>query len=83
MSTSKKYILAKYERFKDVNIINEDIKMYIKPLKRNNIQYGWYVYVNNKKADFGGVHIDLKTSYNTAYEFLLNIKNKINVDIDT
>jgi len=43
-------------------------------LNRNKIQYGWYVYINKIKADFGGVHISLETSKNTALEFLKNIK---------
>ena len=35
---------------------------YIKPLNRNKKQYGWYVYIDGKKADFGGVHISLNES---------------------
>jgi len=50
----------KYERFKDVKKIDDDIEKYIKPLNRFNQQYGWYVYIEKCKADFGGVHIPLE-----------------------
>jgi len=33
----------KYDRFKDVKQIDDDIDKYIKPLKKHNEQYGWYV----------------------------------------
>jgi len=69
------FIDLKMNRFKDVIIYeNENIEKFIKPLNRNKIQYGWYVYINKIKADFGGVHISLETSKNTALEFLKNIK---------
>ena len=69
------FIDLKMNRFKDVIISeNENIDKFIKPLNRNKIQYGWYVYINKIKADFGGVHIPLETSKNTALEFLNNIK---------
>jgi group I intron endonuclease len=50
----------KAERFKNVKNIDDDIQKYIRPLNRNNSQYGWYVYIEKYKADFGGVHIPLK-----------------------
>ena len=30
------------------------LKSILKP-NRDNSQYGWYVYIDRKKADFGGV----------------------------
>ena len=67
----------KYERFKDIKQIDDDIEKYIKPLKRNNEQYGWYVFINRKKADFGGVHIPLDESKKSAIEFINNLRNHL------
>lgn len=67
----------KYERFEGIKKIDDDIDKYIKPLKRNNEQYGWYVYIERKKADFGGVHIPLEKSKNDAIEFINNLKNHL------
>jgi len=64
----------KYERFKNVKILDDDIDNYIKPLRRDNIQYGWYVYIDRVKADFGGVHISLDESKKSAREFILKLK---------
>jgi group I intron endonuclease len=65
----------KYDRFKDIKNIDDDIEKYIKPLKRKNEQYGWYVYIDRRKADFGGVHIPLDESKKNAIEFINNLKN--------
>ena len=67
----------KYERFKNVKQIDDDIEKYIKPLKRNNQQYGWYVYIDRIKADFGGVHISLDESKISAIEFIQILKNQL------
>ena len=67
----------KYERFKDIKIIDGDIEKYIKPLNKNNEQYGWYVYINRIKADFGGVHISLEQSKQNAKEFINNLKKHL------
>jgi group I intron endonuclease len=67
----------KYERFKDIKIIDDDIEKYIKPLNRFNQQYGWYVYIEKCKADFGGVHISLEESKKNAKEFINNLKNHL------
>lgn len=65
----------KYKRFENMDIKpDEDITKYIKPLNRKGVQYGWYVYVNNTKADFGGIHISLDLSYERAKEFLNKLK---------
>jgi len=67
----------KQERFKNINYIDDDVEKYIKPLKRNNEQYGWYVYIDQKKADFGGIHISLDESKKCALEFIHNLKNQL------
>ncbi len=72
----------KYERFKYVTKIDDNIEKYIKPLKRYNSQYGWYVYIDKCKADFGGVHISLEESMNSAKEFILNLKNHLAKHLD-
>ena len=66
----------KYERFKNISNIGDDIEKYIKPLNRCNTQYGWYVYIDRTKADFGGVHIPLDKSKELAKEFIMNLKNQ-------
>ena len=72
----------KYERFKDIKIIDGDIEKYIKPLNKNNEQYGWYVYIDKIKADFGGVHISLEESKISAIEFIQNLKNHLAKHLD-
>ena len=67
----------KFERFKNITKIEDDIEKYIKPLNRNNSQYGWYVYIEKLKADFGGVHIPLEKSKKEAIEFIKNLKNHL------
>jgi len=67
----------KQERFVNVKSIDDDIDKYIRPLNRNNTQYGWYVFIDRKKADFGGVHISLDESRDSAREFITNLKNQL------
>lgn len=67
----------KYERFKDVVTIDDDIEQYIKPLNRDKKQYGWYVYIDRIKADFGGTHISLEESKISAIEFINSLKNRL------
>jgi hypothetical protein len=65
----------KFERFKEVKIKNDvDINTYVRPLNRFNIQYGWYVLIDRKKADFGGACIPLEKSKQMAIDFILKIK---------
>ena len=73
----KYYYEQKLQRFKDISTIDDDIDKYIKPLNRNNIQYGWYVYINKKKADFGGVHINIEDSKKLAIDFIYKLKEQI------
>jgi hypothetical protein len=67
----------KYLRFDTITKIDDDIEKYIRPLNRDNVQYGWYVFINRKKADFGGVHISLEDSRNSAVEFIHALKNRL------
>ena len=46
-------------------------------MNRNKEQYGWYVYIEQKKADFGGIHISLDESKEEAKEFIIYIKNQL------
>ena len=66
----------KFDRFKHINHFDDDIEKYVKPLNRNNKQYGWYIYINKCKADFGGVHIPLDKSKQDALDFILKLKEK-------
>ena len=72
----------KHERFKDITCIDDNIENHIKPLIRNNSQYGWYVYIQRKKADFGGIHIPLDISKNNAIEFITYLKHNLAKHLD-
>ena len=72
----------KIERFKHIKHIDNDIEKYIKPLKRDKAQYGWYVYIDRVKADFGGVHISLDKSKTSAIEFIEKLKNHLAKHLD-
>ncbi len=67
----------KFDRFKNITKIDDDIEKYIKPLNRDGKQYGYYVRINGCKADFGGVHIPIETSKNNAIEFIETLKNNL------
>jgi len=67
----------KLDRFNNITKIDDDIEQYIKPLNRNKEQYGWYVYIEKTKADFGGIHISLDDSKTEAKEFIIKIKNQM------
>lgn len=67
----------KFDRFKNIKHIDDDIDKYIKPLNKYNEQYGWYVYIDRCKADFGGIHISLDESKNSAIEFIKVLKNHL------
>lgn len=72
----------KYSRFKEIVFIDGDVEKYIKPLNKYNSQYGWYVYIDGVKADFGGVHISLEESRRSAIEFICNLKNQLAKHLD-
>jgi hypothetical protein len=65
----------KTQRFESVDIQNINIDTCIRPLNKYGNQYGWYVYIDGKKADFGGVHIPLEESKETAIEFVNKLIN--------
>ena len=65
---------ARFDGIEIPEIINYDD--YIKPLLRDNNQYGWYVYIKRKKADFGGIHIPLDTSRKRAEDFIQQLRNQ-------
>lgn len=67
----------KYNRFININFpLDENLNNYIHPLNRHGVQYGWYVYIERKKADFGGIHIPLEISKQRAIEFLEKLQEK-------
>lgn len=70
------YKNRKLERFKNIDSIDIDRNNdeYIRPLRKNNVQYGWYVYINNCKADFGGIHISLEDSRTNAIQFIEELR---------
>jgi hypothetical protein len=70
----------KFQRYKDVKTIDDNISIYIRPLNRNKKQYGWYVYIDKIKADFGGLHIPLEISRKNAEEFIQELRNNIQRD---
>ena len=67
----------KFEKFKNIKNIDDDFEKYIKPLKKYNEQYGWYVYIDKCKADFGGIHISLEESKKNAINFIEELKNNL------
>lgn len=66
----KYYEEAKIKRFENVKIDENNLEQYIKVLKRDGEHFGYYVYANKTKADFGGIHIPVNVSYQLALEFL-------------
>ena len=72
----KYYEDVKLKRFEGVTDIDNDIDKYIRPLNKHGKQYGWYIYINGKKADFGGVHISLEDSKEKAINFIEILKKE-------
>lgn len=71
------YKEQKFSKFENIKFpVSEDINNFIRPLNRHGEQYGWYVYLKNKKVDFGGVHIPLEVSKKRATEFIIELKNR-------
>ena len=67
----------KHDRFKDIVFpLDKEVSTYIRPLNKYGEQYGWYVYIQNKKADFGGKHIPLKISRQRAEEFIEKLQEQ-------
>jgi len=67
----------KFEKFKNITKIDDDIEKYIKPLNKYNEQYGWYVYIDRIKTDFGGIHISLDESRKNAIDFINELKKQL------
>jgi group I intron endonuclease len=72
----------KYERFSDIKKLDDDNELYIKPLKKHGLQYGWYVYIDRRKADFGGVHISLQESKAQSVDFINNLRSNLAKHLD-
>jgi hypothetical protein len=73
------YENKKYDRFDMIKIpsdIDDNLDKYIRPLRKYGKQYGWYVYIERKKADFGGIHILLEDSRKRAEEFINELKER-------
>ncbi|AYV82079.1 MAG: GIY-YIG catalytic domain-containing endonuclease [Homavirus sp.] len=69
------YKNIKKKRFENINIDpNIPNEKYIRPLNREGSQYGWYVYIDGKKADFGGVKMDITETYKMANEFINQLR---------
>lgn len=71
------YKNKKFEKFKNIKSIDSEYEKYIKPLRRHSVQYGWYVYIDRCKADFGGSHINLDESKKMAIEFLEELAKRL------
>jgi len=71
------YKNKKMDKFKNIKYIDDDIEKYIRPLKKYNEQYGWYVYIDRIKTDFGGVHISLDESRKNAINFINELKKQL------
>jgi group I intron endonuclease len=69
------YKNRKLERFKNIKNLDKRNEEYIRPLRKNKIQYGWYVYIDSCKADFGGIHISLEDSKQSAINFIEELRN--------
>lgn len=71
----KYYSEQKFSRFDKIDLPDDiDDPKYIRILKRDNKQFGYYVFIKKCKADFGGVHIPLKTAYKMAQQFISKLK---------
>ena len=81
----KYYKEKKFRKFMLLKSIDSNYEKYIKPLTRENVQYGWYVYINENgtkcKADFGGSHISLDDSKKMTLEFLKELAKRLDAGI--
>ena len=72
----------KMKRFEHILQISDDVDQYIRPLNKYGEQYGWYVYIEKIKADFGGKHIPLEESKQKAINFILLLKENLAKHLD-
>lgn len=75
------YSDKKFDKFSDITNIPSNLEC-IRPLKRFGKQYGWYVYIQGKKADFGGVHISLEESKKRSEDFTKHLREKLAKHLD-
>ena len=77
------YKNQKFDRFMSINplLLETDHNNLLKPLNRDGIQYGWYIYIKDNgkgyKADFGGSHISVEDSKIKALEFLEELAKRL------
>jgi group I intron endonuclease len=65
------YESQKIKKFENITIpCDKNLEQYLRPLNKYNNQYGWYIYIEGIKADFGGIHISLENSKIMAINFL-------------
>lgn len=67
---------SKLTRFSGIDLNMEQMHKYIRPLRKHGNQYGYYVYIEGRKADFGGVALSLEQSYQDALAFIQILSNK-------
>ncbi len=72
----------RYSKFRNIKAIPDDLEQCIRPLNRNNTQYGWYVYIDSMKTDFGGVHMPLDESKKRAVDFIITLKERLAKHLD-
>lgn len=74
-SGKKYYIYKKLKKVQTINILDYNINKILRPLNRNDEQYGWYLYFKRGlKIDFGGVHTNLEISKQEAIIFFNKLK---------
>ncbi len=78
------HLTKKYDRFKDVVIVDDDIDKYIRVLKNNtnNTEYVRIVINNKRITTFVGKHESIDEIKNRAKKFILEIKELQRIQID-
>jgi hypothetical protein len=67
-------IQSRIDRF--YKVLSKSTNPTIRELNRNGSQYGWYVYWDGIKADFGGKHISLEESLERANQLVRLLEEK-------
>ena len=72
----EQHLTKKYDRFKDVVIVDEDVDKYIRVLKNNtnNTEYVRIVIDNKRITTFVGKHEKIEETINRAKQFILEMK---------
>lgn len=76
------YDKKRFPKFEKLTNVPDDIEACIRPLNKDNTQYGWYVYISGIKTDFGGVHIPLDESKKRAIHFIEELKERLAKHLD-